>query len=404
MNLEHIPVYCHTDSTVVLAWLSKLPSAWPTFISNRVAHIHKYVPQAKWRHVPTGDNPADCSSRGLVPTQTLNHQLWWQGPSWLSSHSSSWPDSHPSQPTEAELELKRSSKAQLVHHIMKEETIQSDLADRFESWPKLIRVTAHCLRFIKFLRKKIGKVIDYEKSSLGQFLSTVEVAEARKWWILLVQNTAFAPEINHLKSGKSISKGSPLKNLNPFLDASGILRLGGRLHQAPIGYDEKHPVILPANHQIPVLITRHAHLRSLHGGIQLNLYTLRQGFWITGGRNLVKGLIRHCVICVRQRATVVQQLMGSLPDFRTITCRPFTHSGVDYAGPFQIRFAPGRGQRSYKGYVVLFICCVTRAIHLELVSDYTSQGFLAAYKRFISHRGMPAHLYSDNGTTFQGAD
>ena len=82
---------------------------------------------------------------------------------------------------------------------MKEETIQSDLADRFVSWPKLIRVTAYCLRFIKFLRKKMGQVIDSEKSSLGQFLSTLEVAEARKWWILLVQNTAFAPEINHLK-------------------------------------------------------------------------------------------------------------------------------------------------------------------------------------------------------------
>ena len=96
--------------------------------------------------------------------------------------------------------------------------------------------------------------------------------------------------------------------------------------------------------------------------------------------------------------------MGSLPDFCTIKCRTFTHSGVNYAGPFQIHFAPCRGQKSYKGYVVLFVCCVIRAIHLELVSDYTSQGFLAAYKRFISRREMPAHLYSDNGTTFQGAD
>ncbi|XP_033221110.1 uncharacterized protein LOC117175512 [Belonocnema kinseyi] len=119
---------------------------------------------------------------------------------------------------------------------------------------------------------------------------------------------------------------------------------------------------------------------------------------------LVNCLIRHCVIFVRQRAKVVQQLMGSLPDFRTVNCRPFTHSGVDYAGPFQIRFAPGRGQRSYKGYVALFVCCVTRAIHLELVSDYTSQSFLLAYKRFIARRRIPAHIYSDNGTTFQGAD
>ena len=141
----------------------------------------------------------------------------------------------------------------------------------------------------------------------------------------------------------------------------------------------------------------------MHGGNQLTLYTVRQGFWIVGGRNLVKNIIRQCVTCVRERATIVEQLMGILPDFRTTHCRLFTHT-VDYAGPFQIRFAPGRGNKSYKGYVALFIYCATRAIHLELVSDYTSQGVLAAYQRFVSYRGMPAHLHSINGTTFQGAD
>lgn len=143
-------------------------------------------------------------------------------------------------------------------------------------------------------------------------------------------------------------------------------------------------MILSANHKISLLIARHAHLRWLHGGIQLTLYTLCQGFWIVGVRNLVKVLIRHCIICVLERATGFQQLMVSLPDFRTVNCRPFTHSGVDYTDHIQIRFAPGRGTWSYKGYVVLFVCCVTRAIHLELVSDYTSQGFSATYKHFIA--------------------
>ncbi|XP_033229507.1 uncharacterized protein LOC117181048 [Belonocnema kinseyi] len=119
----------------------------------------------------------------------------------------------------------------------------------------------------------------------------------------------------------------------------------------------------------------------MHGRIQLSSYTLRQAFWIIGGRTLVKSLIRRCVSCVRERAVTDQQLMGSLLDFKT-TCRPFTHTGVDYADPFSVRFAPGRGQKRYKGYVALFICCVTHAIHLEFVSD----------------------IYSDNGTTFQGAD
>ena len=56
------------------------------------------------------------------------------------------------------------------------------------------------------------------------------------------------------------------------------------------------------------------------------------------------------------RATIVEQLMGSLPEFRTTHCRPFTHTGVYYAGPFHIRFAPGRGNKTYKGYIALFTC------------------------------------------------
>ena len=179
--------------------------------------------------------------------------------------------------------------------------------------------------------------------------------------------------------------------------------MGGRLHNAPINYNEKHPIILP-RHQISGLIARHAHLSSLHGGTQLILRTLRQGLWVLGAHTLVKKLINACATCVRQRATVSQQLMGSLPNFRTTPSRPFTHTGVDYAGPFNVRVSPGRGQKSYKGYVALFVCCVTRAIHLEFVSEYTSKAFLAAHQRFTNHRGLPAHIYSDNGTTFQGAE
>ena len=59
-----------------------------------------------------------------------------------------------------------------------------------------------------------------------------------------------------------------------------------------------------------------------------------------------------------------------------------------------------RNARSYKSYVLLFVCFATKAVHLELLSDLTSEAFIAAFKRFISRRDRPAHMYSDNGTTF----
>lgn len=84
-----------------------------------------------------------------------------------------------------------------------------------------------------------------------------------------------------MNNTKSISDRSFIKSLNPFLDKSGIMRVGGRLSHAPIAFDEKHPIILP-KHKISEMIAYHAHIRCLHGGLQLTLHTLRQSYWIIG--------------------------------------------------------------------------------------------------------------------------
>ncbi|KAJ8705149.1 hypothetical protein PYW07_010976 [Mythimna separata] len=130
---------------------------------------------------------------------------------------------------------------------------------------------------------------------------------------------------------------------------------------------------------------------------------LRTAYWVIGVRNLVKHHVRKCVTCVKHRASIKNQMMGSLPSVRCSPARPFLHSGVDYAGPINIRTTKGRGHRSYKGYICLFVCMSTRAIHLEVVSDMSTQAFLAAFRRFVSRRGHCAKIWSDNGTTFVGA-
>jgi hypothetical protein len=110
------------------------------------------------------------------------------------------------------------------------------------------------------------------------------------------------------------------------------------------------------------------------------------------------------VPCARERANIPTQLMGDLPEPRVNLSRFFLHAGIDYAGPFRVLPVTGRGQKSRKVYIALFVCLSSRAIHLELVTDYSTTAFLAAFKRFASRRGIPSDMYSDNGTNFQGAD
>ena len=96
--------------------------------------------------------------------------------------------------------------------------------------------------------------------------------------------------------------------------------------------------------------------------------------------------------------------MGSIPIQRIQIALPFQNVGVDYAGPMTLKLHKGRCNRTTKGYIVLFVCFATKAIHLEAASDLSTKSFLDAFERFFSRRGLCANIYSDNATNFVGAN
>ena len=96
--------------------------------------------------------------------------------------------------------------------------------------------------------------------------------------------------------------------------------------------------------------------------------------------------------------------MGELPQARVRPSSPFERSGVDYAGPINVRLTKTKGKGTMKGYIAIFIFMATRAVHIDVVEDYTSQVFIAAFHRFTPRRGHYRELYSDQGTNFVGAD
>ena len=96
--------------------------------------------------------------------------------------------------------------------------------------------------------------------------------------------------------------------------------------------------------------------------------------------------------------------MGELPKARMCPSLPFERAGVDYAGPINVRLTKTRGKDTLKGYIAIFVCMATKAVHIEVIDDYTSEAFIAAFHRFTARRGFCKELFSDQGTNFIGAD
>ncbi|XP_025270370.1 uncharacterized protein LOC112639710 [Camponotus floridanus] len=394
------PTHLWTDSTVVLGWIRGHPASWKTYVANRVSEIQTTLPDVAWHHTPGVDNPADCASRGLSPSELKGHPLWWNGPRWLQGDPEQWPlgpvSTHGVDLPERRLGVHQTTAAD-------DSIDEPELLTQYSELHHLVRITAWCRRWLR-LRKTKGIEPGGSSNLPAPVLLPSELDEALAGWIRVVQAINFKKELKFVQRAVPLPKKSPLAKLGPFLDSKGILRVGGRLSNAAMTREAKHPTLLPSASHLTQLLIKATHLRTLHGGVQLTLAALRQEYWVLRGRALVKSFIHRCLPCVRWRAATPQPPMGNLPAPRVIPSRPFLHTGVDYAGPVWLRTSKGRGHRAYKSFLVIFVCLSCRAVHLDVASDYTSDAFLGALRRFISRRGLCKVLYSDRGTNFVGAD
>jgi len=202
------------------------PAKWKTFVANRVVEIQNRVPRASWRHVSTDENPADCASRGILGSQLASHELWWHGPPWLRLANTDWPTPVILSSASCLLEQKVEKTAHFV-----EPKEPWNLASQFSSWPKLLRVTAYIMRFASRVRSS-SQLANHSDVSVS--LSANEIRSARVFWLTCIQRDSFPIEQEALRKGKPLASKSALTSLNPFLDKEKIIRIGGRLANAPL--------------------------------------------------------------------------------------------------------------------------------------------------------------------------
>lgn len=380
-----------TDSTTALAWIRSSPHRWTTFVANRTSQIQELTPPSIWRHVPTLYNPADCASRGLYPSDLVNHALWWTGPPFLLKPPDQWPASLDAPQDAIDIlpdnELRKSAVVSLTVR-----SSATQLLDRFSSLDKIVRIVAYCLRV------KPGKKPKQQSTTL---LNAEELHHALLALILSVQRSVYHDDIALITKNSPCSK--PLRKLDAFIDSAGFLRVGGRLQNSDLPYERKHPLLIPSHHRLTELIIDHNHCKLKHPGPSALQTHLQRLFWIQSARRVIRSRLRLCIPCFRTRPQSVQPKMAALPKYRVQQIKPFAITGVDYAGPITIKSHRGRNSRSELAYICLFVCTNTKAIHLELSSDLSTETFLLALTRFTSRRGPVSEIHSDNGTNFVGA-
>ena len=387
-------VYCWCDSQIVLWWIYKEPKEFKTFVANRLGQIRDMFPKEHWFYCPTDKNPSDIGSRGIKIERLVGNQLWWHGPDFLIKDCENWPSSNflsreSSISDMAVSELK--SKTNVVSLVCVSENSQNLSVntvipcERFSSYTKLIRITALVLKFIKILRNK-----QIEKN-----ISKTDFNEAESLWHREVQKS-FKQDVKFQKSRD---------NIRVVVDDDGLMRVGGRIENSTMPFSAKFPILLPREHHFTKLYVWLCHFNVKHNGVRETLTELRSKYWIIGGRQVVRKILSKCIVCKKFSAKPFDVLPAPpLPSFRVADDFAFTRVGVDFAGPLYVQDIYSKDKSMHKCYIALFTCASTRAIHLELTPDLSSDSFMRVLQRFIGRRGLPSLIVSDNGSTFRDSN
>ena len=387
------------DSMTVLCWIRNT-RPWKQYVMSRVQEIRESTTPASWNFCPGEQNPADIPSRGLTASELVTKDKWWKGPDFLYNVEEEWPreDNSHSENEHAMKEIVKNP-ATITHVLVSGEQVrqiglhQIIDANRYSSLTKLLHVTAYVLRFTRTSKEKRGPELNAE-----------EIRAAEELWIKSIQNQSFPEEVCHLMSKRKTPVPILVRQFDLYIDERSIVRCKGRIQNSSLNQEAKTPMLLPSKHHVVDLIVGDNHQRMLHSGVNTTLTSVRERFWILQGRRAVKRCLRRCVTCRKEQGQPFPlPQTPDLPEERVSDCPPFTHTGVDFAGPLYTTDKGGTNTDEARAYVCLFTCASTRAVHLELTRRLSAEPFLLAFRRFTSRRGLPATLLSDNAKTFKSA-
>ena len=369
----------------------------------------------------------------MSPKELLGvRKFWFGGPEYLKESEKSWPDLEigdkfdryrvniseavnddpagkipcaSNHLTDNDKTLDNGNVTNLVNttHILTFNIAKVINIERFNDINKLYRVTAYVIKFkdnlmdawrISKLNKRVMPKRN-KKKVIECDITCDEILRSKILWVQSVQEvhrTSDESKFNQLK-----------KQLNLFCDENGLWRCGGRLVNADMNYDTKHPYLIPKDTHFARLLVINSHWEVMHNDVKETLNNLRSAFWIPRCRNFIRKIIHKCWLCQYfEGRSYDYPEAPPLPDFRVKNDFAFTYTGVDYAGPLYVRniYTKPGDKSMFKCWIALFTCANSRCIFLDLVYDSGAQACVSALRRFISSRGAPKLIDSDNGSAF----
>ena len=396
-----------TDSKVVLGYVNNRTRRFYTYVANRVACIHENSSPEQWSYVTSELNPADAATRSCFTNMNDSLRKWYIGPTYLSEEKPVLQEEFCLQDPNNDSELRPDTGVSVtVTKVCDFKTFPVlDASEKFSTWNSFISAIALLKHIAGTYSKMNGtQCSGWHICEVGH--SPVIRQNVERFILSELQKKYYSDEILALSSQSEFPKNSSILKLSPYLDDSGILRVGGRLRklQESVGIASIKPVIVPKSY-VAKLLVKFYHQKTSHQGRLFTEGILRSnGFWIIGAKRIVSSFIHQCVTCKKLRGTLLHQKMADLPIDRLNPGPPFSAVGVDIFGPWNIMTRKTRGgAANSKRWAVMFTCLTSRAAHIEIIEEMTSSSFINALRRFIAIRGPVRIIRSDRGTNFVGA-
>ncbi len=408
LEVKDIPVYCFSDSAIVLHWLSRDPGCWKLFIANQVQAALTHTKREQWYHVPGAVNPSDLLTRPM-PVEEFVQCLptWSTGPEFIRTGALPPQPDVLEQIKDQDLEKKENIEDLPVVSVA---VALADVNGTIEKWTKDISDVGKLLKRValvrraafrllkRFLGNKVPERFSAEADRSGSLFADVEEKEAAyNELVRVIQRRSFEEELRRLTNGEPVKENSKLRDLEPFVDGKGLMRAKGRMageESEHLSYQWLYPLILPSDDDLLGNIILHIHQRNHHMGVDWIHAELRQRWWILKARATIRRYKNRCLICRRYDGTKLEPHISPIPRMRLdVKAPPFSYLAIDGMGPLQVKSETGENR---KVWVLVCCCMVTRGINMEILSDLSTESFVTALRHQISRHGVPQLVRLDN--------